>query len=225
MSASALFYLTASTLIDLTGRVALVTGGGTSIGYMIAQGLATNGARVYISGRREPVLAKAAQEFKGRGELIPLLMNVTSKASILAAKTIIGAANGRLNILVNDAGQSGPLSAWMSGASAPQDGDAMRRHASAEKQDTFDVKKASWADLFAIDTFDPFFVTTAVLQTAVIGLLKGSERHGAWTASVINVTSMSGSLKLAWSLFAYGASKAATAHLTRMLATELARAR
>ncbi|KAI5887550.1 NAD(P)-binding protein [Schizophyllum commune H4-8] len=215
----------ASSLFDLTDRVALVTGGGTGIGYMIAQGLAANGAKVYISGRRGDVLANAAREFEGKGELIPLLMDVTSKASILAAKDIIAAADGRLDILVNNAGQSGPRSMWMSDASAPQNGDAeaFGMGLLAEEQGPFPSgtpeKKGNWADLFAINTLAPFSVTTAFL-----GLLaKGSERHGAYSASVINVTSMSGTLKLAQNFFAYGASKAATAHLTKILATELAR--
>ena len=78
-------------LYDIKGRIALVTGGGTGIGWMIAQGLATNGAKgtlegpgfhnralieaaVYITGRRQDVLEKAAASFEkseGSGDIIP----------------------------------------------------------------------------------------------------------------------------------------------------------
>ena len=60
-------------IYNLRGRVALVTGGGTGIGWMIAKGLATNGAKVYITGRRREVLDKAAQNFEKQadgGEII-----------------------------------------------------------------------------------------------------------------------------------------------------------
>lgn len=62
-------------LFNLHGRVALVTGGGTGIGWMIAEGLAVNGAKVYITGRRKQVLeqvaGKFAQENKGDGSIVP----------------------------------------------------------------------------------------------------------------------------------------------------------
>ena len=58
-------------IYDLQGRIALVTGGGTGIGWMIAKGLAANGAKVYISGRRLEVLEKAAQSFQGQGTVVP----------------------------------------------------------------------------------------------------------------------------------------------------------
>jgi NAD(P)-dependent dehydrogenase (short-subunit alcohol dehydrogenase family) len=62
-----------SQLYDLNGRIALVTGGGTGIGLMIAQGLAANGAKVYITGRRKEVLEKVANETSGleNGSIIP----------------------------------------------------------------------------------------------------------------------------------------------------------
>lgn len=61
----------AKSLYDLTGLVAMVTGGGTGIGYMIARGLAANGAKVYITGRRADVLQKVVDTSpKEEGELI-----------------------------------------------------------------------------------------------------------------------------------------------------------
>jgi NAD(P)-dependent dehydrogenase (short-subunit alcohol dehydrogenase family) len=50
-------------LFNLTGRVALVTGGATGIGLMITRGLVAAGAKVYIAGRRQDVLDKAVRSF------------------------------------------------------------------------------------------------------------------------------------------------------------------
>jgi NAD(P)-dependent dehydrogenase (short-subunit alcohol dehydrogenase family) len=63
-------------LYDLNGLVALVTGGGTGIGLMISRGLAANGAKVYITGRRRDVLDRVVDEWnttKGEdmGVMIP----------------------------------------------------------------------------------------------------------------------------------------------------------
>lgn len=57
-------------LYDLSGFVALVTGGGSGIGLMIARGLAANGAKVYIAGRRKDVLQKVVDSWDGPGQLI-----------------------------------------------------------------------------------------------------------------------------------------------------------
>ena len=59
--------LRASALFDVTDRVALVTGGGTGIGLMIAQGLAANGAKVYIASRKEKQLKEVADALNQNG--------------------------------------------------------------------------------------------------------------------------------------------------------------
>lgn len=55
-------------IYDLSRRVALVTGGGTGIGLMIAQGLASSGSKVYITGRRLEVLQKVADAWSQNNE-------------------------------------------------------------------------------------------------------------------------------------------------------------
>ena len=106
---------------DLSGRVALVTGGGTGIGLMCSQGLAACGAKVYITGRRLDVLEKVSVAWDKQigGEILPyvdqsfkssiplltpisrLQMDVTDKESILKVKTYIEAKEGKLHVLVN----------------------------------------------------------------------------------------------------------------------------
>ncbi|KIY44765.1 short-chain dehydrogenase [Fistulina hepatica ATCC 64428] len=205
---------TLRSLYDLTGRIAVVTGGGTGIGLSIAHGLAASGARVYITGRRVEVLQKAAREWKpveGKGCLIPLPMDATKKDSILEAKKSINEQEGKLHILVNNAGQTGPTSPWMDDPKAPEN-----QSAEAFGQALFNEPLNGWSDIYAINTFSTYFVTTAFL-----GLLdKVNVESGPYTASVINVTSISALWKLAQCHFAYNSSKAAASHLSKMMATE-----
>jgi NAD(P)-dependent dehydrogenase (short-subunit alcohol dehydrogenase family) len=60
-----------STIFNLRGRIALVTGGGSGIGLMIARGLAANGAKVYIGGRRKEVLETVAAQWPVHGKIVP----------------------------------------------------------------------------------------------------------------------------------------------------------
>lgn len=54
----------ASSLFDCTKITAVVTGGGSGIGLMITQALVANGAKVYITGRREEALDKVVEKYQ-----------------------------------------------------------------------------------------------------------------------------------------------------------------
>jgi NAD(P)-dependent dehydrogenase (short-subunit alcohol dehydrogenase family) len=89
----------------LDGRVAIVTGGGSGIGAVIARTFARAGARVAIAGRGQERLAQVAREIGG--EAIPT--DVTDEASVNALFERVDALFGGLDILVNNAGIAGPV--------------------------------------------------------------------------------------------------------------------
>jgi NAD(P)-dependent dehydrogenase (short-subunit alcohol dehydrogenase family) len=84
------------------GRVALVTGGGTGIGFACAQALVAGGARVLIAGRREDVLAKAAAQLGGGTAFARC--DVTSDADVETAVAAAEERLGPLRLAVNAAG-------------------------------------------------------------------------------------------------------------------------
>ncbi len=89
-------------LFDLTGRVAIVTGGNGGIGLGMAKGLQDAGARVAIAGRNAAKGAAALAELGG--DAIFLTVDVTEKAQCVAMVEAALAAFGRLDILINNAG-------------------------------------------------------------------------------------------------------------------------
>ncbi|PPR01544.1 hypothetical protein CVT24_001855 [Panaeolus cyanescens] len=201
---------------DLSGRIALVTGGGTGIGLMITKGLAAAGAKVYITGRRLDVLQKVSTTLASDlgAEIIPVQMDVTDKDSIQKGKQIVAEKEGKLHILVNNAGQVGPTSPFLNNPDAPQNKDAETMGNAMFNSESVE----GWKDLYAINSASIFFVTTAFL-----GLLaKGSEDEVNNWSSVVNITSISGVIKVAQDHFCYNSAKAAASHLTKMFATEIA---
>ena len=99
--------------LELTGRVALVTGGSRGIGKAIARALAAEGVDVAIVARGEDALkATAAELTKETGRrVIPVVADVTSKEDALSAVRTAIDAFGRLDILINNAGFPGGLAA------------------------------------------------------------------------------------------------------------------
>ena len=83
---------------DLTGRVALVTGGGTGIGLGIARGLAEAGATLVLAGRRAEVVSAALPRAEG------VKLDVTNPPAIDTVVADVVQRHGRLDILVTSAG-------------------------------------------------------------------------------------------------------------------------
>lgn len=86
---------------NLTGKHAIVTGGGTGIGLAIARALAGAGARVTITGRRLEVLNQAAAANPG---LHPQQMDVSDEASVTTGIKTARSAHGPLSICIANAG-------------------------------------------------------------------------------------------------------------------------
>ncbi len=85
---------------DLTGRVALVTGGNAGIGLGIAEGLVAAGAKLLIVGRRKEKNAAAAKTVGGGAFTADVTQEAECRAAIAEAERLFG----RLDILVNNAG-------------------------------------------------------------------------------------------------------------------------
>ncbi|WP_372084187.1 SDR family oxidoreductase [Tistrella mobilis] len=91
-------------LFDISGKVALVTGGSRGIGEMIATGYVENGAKVYVSSRKATVCQQIADKLSERGTCIALPADVSTLAGIESLVAEITAREQKLDILVNNAG-------------------------------------------------------------------------------------------------------------------------
>lgn len=87
---------------SLANQLALITGGGSGIGFHIANAMLKAGARVIITGRREQVLQQAVAQLGERCHYI--VHDITDRASIPALVTHIEQQYGAIDILVNNAG-------------------------------------------------------------------------------------------------------------------------
>lgn len=97
-------------LFDLTGRVALVTGGSRGIGRAIAGGLADAGADLFICARKEDSLRRAAEEIAGEtGRRVEwMVADVARRQEAEAVASEALRRWGRVDILVNNAGWNIP---------------------------------------------------------------------------------------------------------------------
>ena len=94
-------------LFDLTGKVAIVTGGSRGLGLEIAEGLAEAGAKVTITGRRRQWLDPAETGLRERGfEVLAVDADVAEPEGVRATVDATVERFGGVDILVNNAGLS-----------------------------------------------------------------------------------------------------------------------
>jgi NAD(P)-dependent dehydrogenase (short-subunit alcohol dehydrogenase family) len=93
-------------MLKLEGKTALVTGGGSGIGLAVAHRLAAEGARVFITGRRQATLDDAVAAIGARA--VAVQGDVTADADLARLFATISEEAGRLDILVTSSGVSEP---------------------------------------------------------------------------------------------------------------------
>jgi NAD(P)-dependent dehydrogenase (short-subunit alcohol dehydrogenase family) len=94
-------------LFDLTGRVAIVTGGSIGLGRQMAEGLAEMGANLVLCARKKERCQQAAEDLQKLGvKTLALACDVKNPADIRQVADATMAQFGRIDILINNAGTS-----------------------------------------------------------------------------------------------------------------------
>lgn len=91
-------------LFDVTGKVAVITGGSRGIGAMMAQGLLEYGAKVYITARKEAELQAAQEQLGKLGECVAIRSDLSSHEGVKAFADEIKSREEKVDILINNAG-------------------------------------------------------------------------------------------------------------------------
>ena len=92
-------------LFDLTGRVAIVTGGSRGLGQEMAEGLGEAGAKLMLCARREQWLTPAVKEMRARGFTVEgCVCDVSKPSEVQSVVDRTVAAYGKVDILINNAG-------------------------------------------------------------------------------------------------------------------------
>ncbi len=91
-------------LFDVSGKVAIVTGGSRGIGEMIAEGLVSNGVRVYITARKAEACDATAARLSEMGECISIPADLATDDGLESFVAEITEREEKIDILVNNAG-------------------------------------------------------------------------------------------------------------------------
>jgi retinol dehydrogenase-12 len=102
-------HFTVDDIPDLSGRVAIVTGGNSGIGFEIAKALLEHNAKVYLASRNAVRVQEAVERLEAEtgNRAVPLIVELTKMASVKAAAEEFLAQEKALHMLFNNAGMSG----------------------------------------------------------------------------------------------------------------------
>lgn len=184
-----------STSFRLDDRVAVVTGGGGTLGRAMAGALAAAGARVCVLGRRRSTLDVAADQIRAEGgDAMAAVADVLDADTLHAARASVLARWGRIDVLVNAAG--GNIQGAVVGPG----------------EDVFGMPMEAFRAVLDLN------LVGTVLPTQVFGppMAEGGE------GSVVHISSMAADRAIT-RVAGYSAAKAGVEQYTRWLAVELAR--
>lgn len=181
-------------LFDLSGHVAVVTGGSGALGGALAQGLGRAGARIVIIGRRqEPADHMAEQVRTAGGEALALACDALDREALESTAAAITERFGPVDILVNAAGGNDP------------------RTTTSPTQSFFDIDPDAAQAVFAGNFLSAFQVSQVF----------GKQMAERCAGCILNITSMNG-LRPLTRVGVYSAAKAAVANFTQWLAVHMA---
>ena len=183
--------------IDLSGRVAMVTGASSGLGEQFARALSRAGAGVVLAARRMERLKTLRAELEAEGgDAHVVELDVTDTDSINAAVAHAETEMGTIDILVNNSGVS-------------------------STQRLVDVQPDDFDHIFDTNTKGAFFVAQEVARR-MIARSRGAAPGTFTGGRIVNVASMAGLRPLS-QIGVYAMSKAAVIHMTRAMALEWGR--
>jgi NAD(P)-dependent dehydrogenase (short-subunit alcohol dehydrogenase family) len=180
-------------LFSVQGKVALVTGGATGIGRMMAEALVRAGAHVMICSRKAEhceVVAAELNKLDATGSAEGFGADLGSEDGVVAAAEAVKSRTDKLHILANNAGAT-----W--GA------------------DYESFPRSAWDKVMNLN------VTSIFELTRNLTPLLDAAASDADPARIINTASVMGIMPVADGCYSYSTSKAAVIHLTRILANEM----
>ena len=180
--------------IDLSGRVAFVTGASSGLGAQFAQTLARAGAAVVLASRRVDRLKELRARIEGEGgDAHVVELDVTDIGSIQSAVAHAETEVGAIDILVNNSGVS-------------------------TTQRLQDVTEEDYDFVFDTNAKGAFFVAQEVAKR-MIARARGAAPGTYMGGRIINIASMAG-LKVLPQIGVYAMSKAAVIQMTKAMALE-----